>query len=250
MKLEIRNWKSEIRNLRLSNFYSSFFLLFLLTLFLCFIATSCKKEKIIPGSTSYNYFPTEEGKYVVYSVDSVFHSDNDNNTDDSVYSWHYQVKELIGETFIDGEGRPVQILRRFRRDTESEEWVEVNVCTQLLTAAAVYRTEDNIAYHRLAFPINSSIQWDGNDANTLDVEMYSYENFHAPLEMNSFSFDSTLSILQVDEDNFVEKIYGEEVYANHVGLIYRVRDELRKVNGFPVKGTEFRMQVIGYGVEN
>lgn len=186
----------------------------------------------------------------MYDVDSILHSDNDNNTDDSVYSWHYQLKEVVGETFIDGQGRPVQIIQRFRRDNDSEEWSEINVCTQLVTAAAMYRTDDNIAYHKLAFPISSNTQpWNGNDMNTLDEEFYQYENFHVPLTMNAFDFDSTLSVLQVDEDNFVEKIYGEEVYANHVGLIYREHDDLRKMNGFPVKGTEFIMKVRAYGTE-
>jgi hypothetical protein len=249
MKSVLRNLKSEIRNQKLADFYPPFFLLFLLVAFLVFIAASCKKEKIIPGSASYNYIPVTEGRYVVYDVDSVYHSDNDGNTDDSVYSWHFQLKELIGETFMDGQGQPVQIIRRYRRDADSTQWMEVGACTQLLSSAAMYRTEDNISYHKLAFPINTTIQWNGNDANTLDDEMYVYESVHSSLTMNAMNFDSTLSILEVDEDNFVEKIYGEEIYASQVGLIYRERDDLRKVNGLPVKGTEFRMRVRTYGIE-
>ena len=245
----LRSLKSEIRNQKLADLYPPFFLLFLLVAFLVFIASSCKKEKIVPGSSSYNYFPTELGKYVIYDVDSILHSDNDNSTDDSVYSWHYQVKEVISDTYIDEEGRPNLIVKRYRRENDSVAWEEVNVCPQVLTMSAAYRTEDNIIYHRLALPINSTIQWDGNDANTLDEEMYSYESFHSSLSMNGFDFDSTLSVLQVDEDNFVEKIYGEEIYANHVGLIYRERDDLRKINGMPVTGTEFIMGVRGYGTE-
>jgi hypothetical protein len=249
MKRQIQNLKSEIRNLKLSDFLPPF-LIFLISTFLCLFVLSCKKEHVTPGSNSFNYFPTEQGRYVIYEVDSVLHSDNDNNTDDSVYHWHFQIKEVIDETFIDGEGRLVQVIRRFRRDNDSLEWIQENVCTQLLTLTAAYRTEDNIIYHRLAFPISGNTKpWNGNDMNTLDEEMYEYEGFHVPIEMNSLAFDSTLSVLQVDEDNFVERIYGEEIYANHVGLIFRQRDNLHKINGLPVTGSEFKMQVLSFGNE-
>ena len=85
---------------------------------------SCRKETLPPASQSFNYFPTDKGRYVEYNVDSVYHAINDNNTDDSVYAWHYQLKELIDSTFIDGEGRKVQIIKRFRRDNDTLEWIE------------------------------------------------------------------------------------------------------------------------------
>ncbi len=203
----------------------------------------------MPGSSSFNYFPTERGKYVVFEVDSILHGDNDNNTDDSVYSWHFQVKETIDETFIDGQGRSAQIIRRYRRDNDMLPWNEMTRWTQVLTASSAYRTEDNVPYHKLSFPVGSPTPWNGNDANTEDEELYSYEDFNASLALNSFSFDSTLSVLQRDDNNFVEKIYAKEIYANHIGLIYKERDNLNKVNGMIVKGTEFKMKVIGYGWE-
>jgi len=49
-----------------------------------FFLYSCKKDKEIPQLLSFNYFPTEQGSYVIYNVDSIVHGDNDNNTDDSV----------------------------------------------------------------------------------------------------------------------------------------------------------------------
>ena len=89
--------------------------------------------------------------------------------------------------------------------------------------------------------------WNGNDANTMEEEFYTYEYFHQPEVINSLSFDSTISVLQIDENNFVERIFGNEIYAAGVGLIFKERDELGKQNGVVVKGLEYRMQVKAYG---
>ena len=221
-------------------------------LFVTFIfveITSCKKDHVVPQTPSFDYFPTEKGTYVVYDVDSIFHADNDNNTDDSVYVTHLQLKEVIDDTFLDGQGRPTQIIKRYRRSEDSLEWNELGVFTQVLASTGAYRTEENIPYHKLAFPISDQTSWNGNDANMLTEEIYQYQSFHVPLNLNSLVFDSTLSVLQVDDTNYIEKIYGIETYANHVGLIYKERDDLHKVNGLVVKGTEFRMKATSFGKE-
>jgi len=223
--------------------------LYIVAAFVAGLFFSCKKDSETPGSPSFDYFPVISGNYKIYDVDSVYHADNDNNTDDSIYSWHFQVKEQIGETYIDGQGRPTQIILRYERDNDSSEWYEINRWTQVLTSAAAYKTEDNVPYHKLGFPIDNQNTWNGNDANTLEEEMYSYENLHTSMTISGLNFDSTLTVLQRNDDNFVEKIYGEEIYANHVGMIYKERDNLNKVNGLIVRGTEFRMKLVSYGIE-
>jgi len=221
---------------------------FVLSLLL--INFSCKKEILIRESSSYHYFPTERGKYVIYDVDSVYHAENDHDNDDSVYYWHFQIKEVIDDTFTDGQGRQAQIIKRYKRDNDTLDWNFLNVWTQVLTSAAAYKTEDNVPYHKLAFPVSDRITWNGNDANTLEVEIYLYESIHSALTLNSLYFDSTLSVLQRDDDNPVQRIYGKEIFANHVGMIYKERDNLSKIIGVGiVKGTEYKMTIRSYGTE-
>jgi len=210
---------------------------------------ACKNESVAPQPGSYEYFPLDFGRYVIYDVDSVFHSDNDNNNDDSVYSWHFQVKERIDSTFIDGQGRPAQRVLRYRRLNVSDPWTFMNVWTQTRTTTAAYRNEDNVVYHRLSFPPHPDITWNGNDSNTMEDEFYVYDGIDRPKAVGTSSFDSTLSVSQRDDDNFVEKIYGYEVYANRIGLVFLQRDNLRKQNGSVVYGTEYKMTVHSYGVE-
>ena len=175
------------------------------------------------------------------------HAENDNNNDDSVYTFHYEVLEQIDSSFIDGSGRSAQVLKRYHRLTDGDPWNLTSVWTQTLTVSAAYRFEDNITFHKLAFPISENTTWDGNDMNTLDEELYAYEDYHVSRSVNGMAFDSTLSVLQRDDNNFVERVYGQEIYANGVGLIRRQRDDLGKRNGIVVKGTEFTMQVKDYG---
>jgi len=212
---------------------------------------ACKKDTVTPSPLSYEYFPVERGMYVVYNVDSVYHADNDNNTDDSIYSWHFHVKEVIDSSFIDGLQRAVQVIRRYKRNSDTLPWEIFNTWTQVINSFSAYRTEDNIPYHKLSFPINDQ-QWNGNDANSLGEELYEYENYHVPYSINSLSFDSTLSVFKGDPDNYdnyVERIYGREIYANHVGMIFKERDDLHKINGLIVKGTVYRMSLVAYGKE-
>jgi len=218
-------------------------------LVLLFSFTACEEETQEPIPYSYEYFPVTLGNYVIYDVDSVYHSDNDNNNDDSVYSWHFQLKEKIDSTFIDGQGRPAQRILRYRRDQSGDPWSFLNVWTQTRTTTAAYRFEENIILHKLSFPVNPDVSWDGNGSNILDEELYSYEDIHASKSFNTLVFDSTVSVLQHDDDNFVEKIYGYEVYARDIGLVYKQRDNLRKQNGLVVFGTEYKMTVQSYGVE-
>lgn len=51
-------------------------------------------------------------------MDSIFHAENDNNNDDSVYSYHFQVREEIDTSYADGQGRPTQVVLRYKRNTD------------------------------------------------------------------------------------------------------------------------------------
>jgi len=108
------------------------------------------------------------------------------------------------------------------------------------------RVEDNIRYLKLAFPINADVTWNGNAFNDFPEEDYSYTDIHTSYSMNGFDFDSTLKVLQSDDQNLIHQIYKEEKYAKNVGMIYKQKDSLnvysvngqiRISNGFEYKET-------------
>jgi hypothetical protein len=223
---------------------------YLFILFAFVVIFSCKKDKkIIPSVPSYNYFPTQQGRFVVFDVDSVVHRTDDNDNDDSVSYYHFQIKDVIDSSYTDLEGKTRQVVVRYYSDSITT-WTLRSVWSQLLTTSAAYRYEDNVAYHKLAFPINSSIEWNGNDKNTNDEEFYSYEDIHSSLSLNGNDFDSTITVLQIDELNFIERKYGKEIYAQNVGMIFHQRDELDFNGAGQVSsGTEYKMTVVDYGLQ-
>ena len=231
----------------MSNFKSRHFLI--ATILLVALSLSCKKESVVLPNNNSNYFPVSDQRWIIYDVDSIYHAENDNNNDDSVYAYHFQVREVLDSTFIDGSGHETEIIQHYRRNDSLSAWQLTDVWTQTLVSTGAYRCENNISVHKLSFPLTMDAIWNGNDANTLLPEMYSYEYLHLPDNINGLSFDSTLSVIQIDENNYVEKIFGKEIYATGIGLIYRERDELGKKNGIIVKGLEYKMKIAQFGFE-
>ena len=211
------------------------------------ILGSCGKETLDIPAPSFNYFPTDKGRFVIFDVDSIVHATNDNQNDDSVYYYSYQVKEIIDSSFVDGEGNVRQVIVRYFRNDTTQDWTINSVWTQSLSSTSAYRWEENIPYHKLSFPINVEIEWNGNDKNTLDQVLLQYEDIHEQQTINNLSFDSTVIVTDNAVPNAVEDISNIEIYAAAVGMIYKENINLRKTSGQVVSGIEFTMTVSSYG---
>src|SRR5579872_805572 len=85
----------------------------LISLFLITV-NGCKNDQDIkPLSLTSNYISNDVGRWMIYDVDSIYHLDNDSNTDNNVDTFHFQIKEVIDSMSIDGENQPIQILSRY-----------------------------------------------------------------------------------------------------------------------------------------
>jgi len=212
-----------------------------------FLLFGCNDEYVQPVITQFRYFPTEEGFYRIYQVDSIVHAENDNNNDDSVYYFRFQVKEVIDSSYIDAAGDTAQLVVRYHRPDSSVSWVLTAVWTQKLVANGAFTTEDNVIYHKLALPANTTVVWDANAGNTLGEEPCYYMSIDVPEFFGPFSYDSTATVFHRDEDNFVERKFGREVYATGIGLVHKDMDDLGKRNGIVVSGLEYRMTLVEVG---
>jgi hypothetical protein len=172
---------------------------------------------VYPPPVYFNYVPTNTGNIVVYDVDSTYYE----LFDSSVHVFHFQIMERIDSTYNDNQNRPTQRIERYKRDSISGPWYIVDVWNSTLTSARFERVENNIRFVKLGFPVAATQTWNGNAFNTLGEEDYSYYSFHEPLSVATFSFDSALTVLQVDDNNLIHQKFGLEQYANHVGLVYK-----------------------------
>ena len=100
-------------------------------------------------------------------------------------------------------------------------------------------TEDNfqryfndLRFINLIFPVRDNREWQGH--SFLDVENeptldylddtryewnYVYSNVDQTLSLDSFLFDSSLVVTQIDEENLFEKKFSQEKYVRNVGLV-------------------------------
>ena len=209
---------------------------------------------IAPYSLSYNYIPTDTGRWIIYDVDSTFYDDFFNPS--VITNWTYQVIERIDSLYIDSEGRPTQRLQRIRRDSANAPWdIPLTIWTSNLTSARYEKVEENYRYIKLGFPIKETQSWNGNAFNWLGFKEYFYvtDSIHVPASVGSFDFDSVIVVFQGDLIIPInENKTGREIFANHVGMVYKLFNERRYdiLNPNRQGGVTYSYTINQYGLHN
>jgi hypothetical protein len=219
------------------------FIPFLIVLSFLFFS-SCKKETELPVDMGYKYFPVNTGHWVIYDVDSVSYNDFTGQVD----SFKFQIKEIVESVFTDNEGRETQRLERYKKLNDNSNWYIKDVWTENLTASTAEKVEENDRIIKLIFPPHESEKWDGNLYNTLDEQNYTYKDVHSSYLLNNLTFDSTLTVIQQDFHPIIHDYFEMEVYAAHIGLIYKKYVDLSKeASGVIIKGTDYSYTLNSYG---
>ena len=204
----------------------------------------CKKSNNESVNYYYNYFPLEVGAWIEYDVLDIIHSELGSDTAD------YQLKEITTEEFLDNEGRLTYRVERYWRDNSNANWSIKDVWYSNKTTTTAEKVEENVRFTKLIFPINTSKYWDGNAFNTLEEWEYYYDSLHQPKLINNLSFDSTITVIQRDNQNVVEYEKVKEIYAVDIGLIYKSHIDLdiNLANILDINsGRELEMTVTAYG---
>lgn len=213
---------------------------------------SCKHETITPDTSFYNYFPSNIGHWIKYSVDSVGWDDYYAVTDPHHRTeYHYQIKEKIESYFYDIEGRNTMRIERYKRWNDTSEWFLKDVWYANLTTSTAEKVEENVRYVKLVFPIYKGRSWNGNVFNSLDEMEYKYDNMDQPYTVNGSCFDSTITVTQEDLHIVIFDKVKKEVYARNIGMIYkRYRDvEFRDTiyHDSITKGVDYTFKLIAFG---
>ena len=182
------------------------------------LIASCKKDKPVNVDLGYDYFPNRVNHYVIYNVDSIVVNQLSPNIIDT---FSYQIKEVIDSIYPDNTGRPTQRIVRYKRATDTSKWVIEKVWSGNLTTTTAERVEDNNRYTRLIFPPKVNATWNGNAANILGEMDYQYSNVDVAFSQGANFFDSTLTVIEDSNLNFVQHQFYFERYARNVGRIYR-----------------------------
>lgn len=230
----------------------------LVSIFACFFLSSCYLEDTELPFIGYEYFPTTLGSYVEYKVDSTWQDDPVGQIGFAQASYFLRV--LNESSFVDEEGRPAVRVERYWKQSQAAEYDIKDVWSRVQTPNFAEQNEENVIFVKHNFPVRAGKTWDGNSRNTLqtlqeiyrqtnvpEVWEYEYINVHEPYTINGFTFDSTVTVLQLDRPAvFGVNVFAQEVFAKDIGLVHK---QLRVYNiqAADTVGFSYEMVITDFG---
>ncbi|MEL6945639.1 MAG: hypothetical protein AAFO82_23530, partial [Bacteroidota bacterium] len=125
-------------------------------------------------------------------------------------------------------------IERSERKDENEEWTIKDVYSTYLTEEQAVRTEENLTFIKMIFPVSRGKNWEGlgfsKDKRVIiageSIEMFkNWESIitqvKEPMLLGSFAFDDVMTIEVARDTNAIELRSGFEKYAKGIGLVYR-----------------------------
>ncbi|MCS6967558.1 MAG: hypothetical protein NZM39_03165 [Bernardetiaceae bacterium] len=187
------------------------------------ILSSCNTNPLesLDPQEGTQYFPLEKGRYISYNVKQINYRLNQRPEITT-----FQLKEVVSEKYLTPAGDEAWRLVRYRRPNGRQNWEIINVWTVRKTATFAMRTEENIPYLRLVFPVRVGKTWDGNLYNTLSRENYRITDIGTRHIFDSKPYENTLTVLHRNDSTLVGKDKRFEIYAPGVGLIYRYSEQV------------------------
>lgn len=194
------------------------------------VGISCTKETepVDESTFGYDFFPVTKGKSWIYASDSIIY-DNGGTKIDTFVSF---IKEEIGDSFIDEVGNTVYKLNRYFRRNPTDVWSRTNTWTTYTDRTRAIRTEENLKFVKLVFPLKKGLRWDGNVFLDEDIKIdvagesiEAYKNWkHKIEEINEkFSYKGTdvvaLKVNLVDDVSIIDRRKVTEYYGKGIGLL-------------------------------
>ncbi|MBC7921789.1 MAG: hypothetical protein H7Z75_11970 [Ferruginibacter sp.] len=222
------------------------------------LVSACSKvAEPLPNPLGYEYFPLEAGQFTIYDLTDVTYS-----LAQPPLTQRYQIKEVVRDTFTSLAGQASYRIERFARVQSGDAWELDSVWTALRTTTRAVKTENNVSFVKVVFPLREGLKWNGNALNGRREDGYQIKQLGKRFTLEGVSFDETLTVYQgldttaslVDQDKRIE------VYARNIGLIYQERvlvnfcynDEPPDAclgQGRIDYGTKRIQRIIGYGKE-
>lgn len=211
----------------------------------------CEKDIDMPIS-DYQYFPITIGQYQIYEVTESLY----NISNEPVYL-KYFLKERISESYENPASEKIYKIERFKKQTMGQAWKIDSVwTTQLMTNKAI-RTENNITFVKMYFPIQTSQFWNKNQLNSYPEQKIKYENKGLDFKIDTQVYSNTISVVIKDDSTLLTKNKNFEIYAPSFGMIYLENTNLEYCQTSPSCigkgliefGKDQKMKLIEMGIE-
>ena len=205
-------------------------LLYLLPLLACFACT--EEPDDFELDFGYNLQPLEVGREYIYAVDSVIYDPL--GAGERIDTVSGLAREVYTGLLDGAAGDTLYRIERSWRDSVGQAWRVTDVWTARRTGGQLIRTEENLDYVKLVFPLRDNSRWEANrfdELRTVQVAGETLELFKgwrsevtstaAEVTLAGNTYRDVVTVQLADEDNLVELRRGFEQYAPNVGLVYR-----------------------------
>ena len=204
--------------------------LIIIATFLMLISCGSKTEPYIINDDSYLYLPLKLNSEWTYQVDSTIFD----NKGAVINDISRIVTEKIIDKFIDETGTDNYLVEQ--NIYNGQNLIHSKLFTYISDDNKIIKSEDNLKFIKLIFPVKNGSYWDGNELfdsdNTIiyiagepikmyDLWNYRYAEIDGQFTVNGVLYDDVVTVLQTDTENSIEKRYSEEKFAKGKGLIYK-----------------------------
>ncbi len=199
------------------------------------IVSSCNKRETEPLDLDfgYAYYPLEVGQIREFEVDSIIFDPAAGGTQIDTNSWF--IKESITDSFPAQDGLTWYRIERVQRQSATQPWQIGKVYAAARSNQQAYRTEENLRFIAMTFPLQANETWNGNaffsNSTAVEIageqiEMFKDWNYRTlslaePFQVGGLLFEKVCSIQLADSENIIEYRQGKEYYAKNIGLIYK-----------------------------
>jgi len=191
---------------------------YLLAFSILSLIVACTKTEQEPEQVRFydEYFTDSVKYYIDYSCDSLVYNDFSGTVD----TFTFDIREYYESSFIDNAGRKAIRLERWKKTADTT-WFLKDVWQVTKTKLQVEKTEEDVRFFKLKFPLGDNYVWNMNLFNSLPTLNIRYINMHASYNNGLLDFDSTITVRNTDPENLVSEFRTTEVYAINKGLVFK-----------------------------
>ncbi len=171
---------------------------------------------IAPPQTGKDFFYPLMGQVVIYDVQETQYALTSVPT-----IKNYQLKEVFASVSVESDGKEVLRIERYRRENDAQKWAIDSVFLAKKEIDKALKTENNVTYVKLIFPVSEGLKWNGNAYNSLGNDTYELKKLNQPFQTNGQNFHQTLTVIQQNDSTLVDLKRRLEVYAIGIGVIYQ-----------------------------
>lgn len=199
------------------------------------LLSTCAKPatETVDLNYGYDYYPLAVGRSWTYEVDSILYREGRGEV--VADSTRTLVREVVTDSLPDNTGQVLYTIERYERRRTEDPWTIRAVWTASRSGQQAFRTEDNLRFIKLVFPVRAGREWNGNaylpvgltfPLGSRQVEVFkewrsSLSEVGRPAKVGDLRFDDVATVELADFETAIELRRAVEQYARGVGLVYR-----------------------------